>query len=119
MLLHSFGAGNFAGFWKYWNPIWGFYLGKYIYKPLEKRMPRAFSLLLTFAFCGFLHDLVIMLLRRDFALLFTPWFSAMALFIVISEVFNISYSSYSLGVRILINLTSIVICFALTYPVQL
>ena len=82
-------------------------------------MLRAFALLLTFAFCGFLHDLVIMLLRRDFALLFTPWFSVMALFIIISEVLNIRYFSYSLAMRTIINLTSIGICFALSYPVQL
>ena len=31
MLKNSFGAGSFRQFWKYWNPIWGYYLFKYIY----------------------------------------------------------------------------------------
>ncbi|MCB0198341.1 MAG: hypothetical protein KDJ65_40755, partial [Anaerolineae bacterium] len=24
MLRRSFGAASFAGFWQYWNPIWGY-----------------------------------------------------------------------------------------------
>jgi hypothetical protein len=33
MLIRSFGAGTFARFWQYWNPIWGYALGRYIYAP--------------------------------------------------------------------------------------
>ena len=35
MLYRSFGAGTYAGFWQYWNPIWGYGLGKYVYAPLN------------------------------------------------------------------------------------
>ncbi len=28
MLHRSLGAASFAGFWQYWNPIWGYGLGK-------------------------------------------------------------------------------------------
>jgi hypothetical protein len=33
MLHRSFGAASFAAFWQYWNPIWGYGLGKYVYTP--------------------------------------------------------------------------------------
>ncbi len=31
MFIRSFGAGSFARFWQYWNPIFGYGLGKYVY----------------------------------------------------------------------------------------
>ena len=31
MLYRSLGAGKFSVFWRYWNPIWSYYLGKYIF----------------------------------------------------------------------------------------
>ena len=37
MLHRSFGAGTLAKFWQYWNPIWGYYLGRYIHGPLKKK----------------------------------------------------------------------------------
>lgn len=118
MLLRSFGAASFAGFWRYWNPIWSYYLGRYIYKPLKKQVPRAAALVLTFAFCGFLHDVVIMLIRKDFALLFTPWFVLMAACIVLSEALRIRYTNYPFPIRALINTISIGLCFALAYTIQ-
>ena len=69
MMIRSLGAGEFSTFWKYWNPIWSYYLRKYIFKPLKIIVPPALSLILTFAFCGFYHDLVIMLFRWNFELL--------------------------------------------------
>ena len=26
-----FGVGSFGMFWSYWNPIWGYYLGRFIF----------------------------------------------------------------------------------------
>ena len=39
MLVRSLGAGTFAKFWQNWNPIWGYALGRYIYKPLNQFLP--------------------------------------------------------------------------------
>lgn len=35
-LYRSLGAKNFSTFWNDWNPIFGYYLGKFIFKPLKK-----------------------------------------------------------------------------------
>ncbi|MTI38941.1 hypothetical protein E1140_05530 [Fulvivirga lutimaris] len=72
MLNRSLGAGKFSMFWQYWNPIWGYYLGKYIFKPMKFIFPPALSLIITLVVCGFIHDLAIMLLKWNFTLFQTP-----------------------------------------------
>lgn len=74
MLRRSLGAGSSAGFWRYWNPVFGYYLGRCVYAPLQGILPRAPALVLTFVVCGTLHDLVTSAVRSSVAFLFTPWF---------------------------------------------
>lgn len=119
MMIRSLGAGNFSTFWKYWNPIWSYYLGKYVFKPLKTILPPALSLILTFVFCGFLHDVVIILIRWNFALLFTPWFLIMSLWVVISEFLKIDYSKYAWINRAFINLVIIGSSFVLAYQIRI
>ena len=91
MLFRSLGAGRFSIFWKYWNPIWGFYLGNYNFKPLKVIFPPALSLIITFVVCGFIHDLVIMALKREFILQLTPSFLFMGLSVVSGDYLKIDY----------------------------
>ena len=119
MMSRSLGADTFSIFWKYWNPIWSYYLGTYIFKPLKTILPPTLSLILTFGFCGFLHDTVIMLVRWDFALLFTPWFLMMGLWLVISDFIKLNYSKYPWIVRAFINIFIIGSCFILAYQIQI
>lgn len=56
-LAKPFGAVSFAQFWWYWNPVFGYYLYYYSYKPLRVFLPRWVSIWITFLFCGMLHDL--------------------------------------------------------------
>ena len=35
MLRRSFGAGTLAGFWQYWNPIFGYYLAHSVLKKYQ------------------------------------------------------------------------------------
>jgi hypothetical protein len=119
MLRRSLGAWKFSIFWQYWNPIWGFYLGKYVFKPLKNIFPPALSLILTFAFCGFLHDLVIMLLRWNFELLLTPWFLLMGFCVVFGDYANIDYSKFTWTIRALINILNISICLLIAYQVRI
>jgi hypothetical protein len=74
MLIRSFGAGSFGQFWQYWNPIFGYGLGKYVFSPLQRFLPSAVALVMTFIVSGGIHDLVTMAIRRSTAFLFTPWF---------------------------------------------
>ena len=118
MMVRSLGAGKFSIFWKYWNPIWSYYLGKYIFKPLKIIFPPALSLLITFAFCGFLHDLAIMILRRDFTLLLTPWFLLMGFCVILGDYTKIDYSKFPWVVRAFINVLIISSCLLIAYQTR-
>ena len=115
MIIRSLGAGKFSEFWKYWNPIWSYYLGKYIFKPLKKVFPQAISLILTFTFCGFLHDLAIMILRWNIELHVTTWFFLMSLCVVLGSIAKIDYSKYPWIIRAFINLLFIFGCLLIAY----
>lgn len=46
-------------FWRYWNPVYGYVLYYYCYRPLRRFLPRPWACLLTFLLRGFvLYDLV-------------------------------------------------------------
>ena len=119
MLTRSLGAGDFSTFWKYWNPVWGYHLGKYVFKPLKAVFPSSLSLILTFVFCGFLHDVVIMIVRSRFTLLLTIWFCLMGIWVVVSEWIGIDYAKYAWPIRALINVAIIGICLLLTYQIKI
>src|SRR3546814_12789318 len=74
MFQRSLGASTFAGFWRQWNPVFGYALGRYVFAPLKRAVPSALALVETFVVCGAIHDLVIMAVRGAPAFLFTPWF---------------------------------------------
>lgn len=103
MLYRSLGSGTFAGFWRFWNPIWSFYLGKFIYKPFKRFLPSFLALLITFMACGFIHDVAIALIKQKFLFLLTPWFFIMGLLVVLTNVTRIKYSKFPWIVRALIN----------------
>ena len=111
MLNRSLGAGKFSIFWQYWNPIWGYYLGKYIFKPLRFIFPPALSLIITFVVCGFIHDLAIMLLKWKFTLLLTPWFLFMGLSVILGDYAKIDYSKFPWIARAAINILVIIKLF--------
>ena len=119
MIFRSLGAGKFSTFWKYWNPIWSFYLGKFVFKPIKTILPPSLSLILTFGFCGLLHDAVIMLIRWKFTLLFTPWFLIMGLWVIISNFTKLDYSMYRWINRAIINILIIGSCFILAYQIRI
>lgn len=114
-LYKSLGARNFSTFWSFWNPVFGYYLGTKIFKPLKRLFPSAFSLLLTFVFCGLIHDLVTTVVRGKVSLFFAVWFLLMGIAVLITKHFNYDLSSRKWFVRTLVNLIIIVLCFFLTY----
>ncbi len=110
MLKRSLGAGSFAQFWQYWNPIWGYALGRYIYSPLNSILPASLALVLTFTISGVIHDLATMLVRGAPAFLFTPWFFLMSLLVLFGRVAKFKYSNRSIATRVFLNLTQIIGC---------
>jgi D-alanyl-lipoteichoic acid acyltransferase DltB (MBOAT superfamily) len=114
MLRRSLGARSFAGFWQYWNPIFGYCLGKYVYVPLKTVLPAYVSLIITFVVCGIIHDLVIMAVRRDVAFVFIPWFFFLGIGVVLSQTMKMDLARYSWSMRATIHLTYLGSCLVLT-----
>jgi hypothetical protein len=111
----SLGARNFSTFWNFWNPIFGYYLGQKIFRPSKKRMPAAASLLITFIFCGLIHDLVTTLARGRVSLFFSVWFFLMGAAVVISKRARYDLSKQKWIIRALANILIIGTCFLLTH----
>lgn len=113
-LYRSLGAKNFSTFWKYWNPIFGYYLGKYIFKPLKKVFSNTIALLFTFTFCGMVHDLVTTIFRGKISFFFSIWFLFMGLAVLITKSIKHNFTEQIWAIRAFINLSIISICLILT-----
>ena len=113
-LYRSLGSKNFSTFWNYWNPIFGFYLGKYVFKPLKSFFPVTIAFLLTFVFCGLIHDIVTTLVRGRTSFIFSIWFFLMGMAVLVTKLFNHNFSRYKWITRAVINLTIISLCLLLT-----
>lgn len=114
MLRRSFGASSFARFWQYWNPIWGYGLGKYVYSPMQRVLPMAIALIMTFVISGALHDLVTMALRRSVTFFFTPWFFILGVGVVVGRVIKMDLSNYPWWIRASVNLIYLILGATLT-----
>lgn len=107
MFQRSLGAGSFASFWQYWNPIWGYYLSRYVMRPCHRHMPQWLAVVLTFFVSGALHDLAVSLVKWKTIFFFAPWFSLMGVVVVASKLFSLSYGTQPWVVRATMNLTLI------------
>lgn len=113
MLHRSFGAGTLAGFWQYWNPIFGYYLAKCVDSPLRRVLPQSIALVLTFVICGALHDLAAMAVRGSVAFFCTTMFFFFAAGVLLGRWTGLDFSALPWPARAAINFTYIVACFAL------
>ncbi|SFT11208.1 acyltransferase [Sphingobacterium wenxiniae] len=113
-LQRSLGAKNFSVFWNFWNPIFGYYLGTKIFKPLKKIFPIGLAVIFTFIFCGLVHDLVTTIIRGKISLFFTVWFLLMGFVVVISKQINYNLSHIKWIFRALVNLLIIGTCLLIT-----
>lgn len=118
MLKRSLGANSFHLFWKYWNPIWGYYLSRNIMRPLSGFLPLWLAVIGTFVLSGALHDLAVSLVNLRFTFFFTPWFLLMSFIVLASKKFGISYKQYQWPIRATINITLIVLCLISTMALE-
>ncbi len=114
MLHRSFGAPTFAGFWRHWNPIFGYGLGRYVYFPLKRFLPSALALIATFVFCGAIHDLVTMAFRGSAAFLFTPWFFLLGTGVLLGRAAGLDFSGRPWAARAVANLVYLLVCLGIT-----
>ena len=113
-LYRSFGSKNFSTFWNYWNPVFGYYLGKFIFKPIKKIFPVAVSLLFTFIISGLIHDIVTTIFRGKISFFFSIWFLFMGLAVLITRTLKHNFSRQIWIVRAFINLSIISTCLVMT-----
>lgn len=113
-LYKSFGAVNFSIFWNFWNPIFGYYLGKFIFKPLKSIFPIPISLIFTFLFCGLIHDMVTLIFKGSTSSLFSVWFLIMSLAVLITRHLKQDHSKQKWVIRASVNLSIIIFCFLLS-----
>jgi hypothetical protein len=88
-------------------------LSKYIYLPLNRYLSKTISSIVTFGVSGALHDLAMGLLGLGWQNFLTIWFVMMGVFMNISKYLDISYSSFGLFIKAVINISSIASCFLL------
>ena len=110
MLERSLGASSFAGFWRFWNPIWGYYLGRFVFRPARRVLPPALALILTFAVSGALHDLAVTLVRGTQTFVLTPWFVLMSLGLLLGEALHMDLSARPRLVRASVHIAYIGAC---------
>jgi D-alanyl-lipoteichoic acid acyltransferase DltB (MBOAT superfamily) len=113
MLRRAFGALTLAGFWRHWNPIFGYGLSRFVYAPLRRRLAHEPALFTTFVVCGALHDAVTMLVRGSGAFLFTPWFAGIATAILLADRLTLTLHVLGFGRRALTHTTVLATTFAI------
>ena len=108
MLHRSLGAATLAGFWRYWNPIWGYYLSRYVNAPLRTILPAAPAAIATFAASGAIHDGAVYVVTGSVTFLFVPWFCILGLLVVASSRAGLRYEFRTWAVRAAINIALVV-----------
>ncbi len=116
MFSRSFGAGSFTGFWRYWNPVYSYYLHRFCYRPLRRWLPRPLAFVATFACSGFfLHDLpfwwgVAALKTRSLPVpMVTLWFATMAVFALAEASLGVEYSALPFRARVALNVLRVAV----------
>lgn len=104
MLQRAFGAPTFAGFWRHWNPVFGYALGRFVHAPLTRWLPPGVAVVATFVACGALHDLVTMAARGAPAFLFTPWFFVLGLGVVAGRAAGVAFGGLPWAGRAAVHL---------------
>lgn len=104
--IKPFGATSFAGFWRQWNPVYGYYLNRFSYRPLARIVGRRRAMFATFVLCGFLlHDLPAwIVVRRALPPGATIAFTFYGAAAVAGERFHMNTGGLPVGARASINM---------------
>jgi len=121
MFVKAFEAKSAKEFWNYWNPVFGYFMLFYFYKPLTNKVPRAIRVIATFTVSGFfLHDLLLwwpfcwMIAYKTHFPFGTVWFIFLAIIMLLLEKIGFNTEKYSPGIRVLTNLGYLSVALGLT-----
>ncbi len=110
----AFHARSFKLFWRYWNPLYGYILSKYIHKPLSKKMNDKISTLITFVLSGLiLHDswfmpLYYILFNKFVFFPVTIIFFCFGIILIIEDSFRLRKNILDDKAHVLINIVYVV-----------
>lgn len=116
LLAKPFGADSLAGFWRYWNPVWSYYLTYYCYRPLRDRMPRPLAVWLTFCICGLVHDLpfvasALLIRQRSASFTLTMFFALTGGLVVLTDRLRIRFGALPNPVRWAVHVVTLIACY--------
>lgn len=125
MFILSLGAESFREFWRYWNPVYGYFLYYYCYRPLRGLLPTPLCVIATFGASGFfLHDLPFGWWIRAIRMQRQPlpfvalWFLQIGLIVLLTDALNLTWRNQPLMVRALLNVGWVVLPFLSTLYLQ-
>ncbi len=113
MLYRSLGAPSFSVFWQYWNPIFGYVLGKYVYRPANSILPTAVALLVTFVVCGMFHDMFATLVAGRIVYVCTLWFFFLGLGVLLSRLMKMDLTGRRWSTRAIANSGYVAVCLTI------
>lgn len=117
----AFTAPTLGAFWHFWNPVYGYVLGRYCYRPMRRRgVPRAVALVATFAFSGFaLHDLLLWPARlsvgaRPLFPVVTVAFVVVAMLVLMTDAMRVDLRGLGPAARGCVHALCLVLAFTLS-----
>jgi MBOAT, membrane-bound O-acyltransferase family len=116
VLVRPLTAASFAGFWRSWNPVWGYYLSYWFYKPARRVLPHLAAVMVTFTASGLAHNLLATLVSHRFNPFVTGLFMLYGAVTVVSEAGHMDLSRLPEAVRVVINLAYLIGCYELVSP---
>ena len=118
MIARAFTARSFSDFWRYWNPVYGYALDRWCYRPLHRVLPRPVAVVLTFTACGFLlHDvpfgwaITFATTGRVSFPLIGAWFLLIGLAVVAGEALRLDFRRLGSPCRVLLHVAHLVLPF--------
>lgn len=109
-LWRPFSAATLSGFWRYWNPVWSYYLTYFVYRPLRYLFPQWFSILLTFMISGCFHGLLAGILTKNSLPIFgtTLWFAMLGGLVIATDYWHLSFAFVPRWLRWIMHIATIV-----------
>jgi MBOAT, membrane-bound O-acyltransferase family len=117
VVVRPLAAPSFAEFWRTWNPVWGYYLSVWYYRPARRVLPHAAAVMITFTASGLVHNLLAAFLSHRLNPFVTVWFVLYGAVMVASEALHMDLSRLPAPARMVVNLAYLVGCYKLVSPI--
>jgi len=117
-LFRPFLAPTFAEFWWHWNPVFGYFLCVWVYRPLRRFVRRDMAIAATFVGCGLLHGAIAIGLaaiggRPPLATLAILWFAILGIVVALTDRYHFTLTRVAVWFRPLFHVGLIVGCYRL------